>query len=366
MSINIEVDGVQYTNFESASCQLRLDALSSAFQFSAVNPDGQALPFKGGEACSIYVDGEKVLTGHIERLRASYSADEHRVMISGRDKTADLLDSTIDTINDLRGDELTLKFIIEKIIEHLGLDISVIDEVEPDPFSQVEDITAAEPGDGAFEVIERYARKRQVLLTSNADGNIVIASNSGTVAEGSVQMIFGAEDNNVLTSNFEYDTTGRFNKYRSSSGLNPVALVSAGDSDLASLVNQGGGVSDDEIRAGRQMIFVSESPFSSNDCGKRATWEANVRKYRGLSYSATVHGYRVGSDSGDLWQLNRLYQIVDESIGKVEQMLCNSITFSLSIDDGSMTSLGFVGKDAYTAFIEPDLFAQVAANVTPN
>lgn len=361
--MKLEVNGVQYTNFVSANCEIRLDALSNSFSFEAVAPNGQALPFKGGELCKVIVDGEKVLTGFIEIVSVNYNGDNHIINIAGRDKTADLLDSTLDNIDDIRGDGLTLKALIEKVIDVLGLDISVIDEVNPAPYSATEDIASGEPGDNAFEFIERYSRKRQVLLTSNGDGNIVIATNSGKTADGAVQHLIGASDNNVMSSTFSYDTTGRYNAYKMASGLNPVALNLAGDTDLASLVNQGGGVFDAEIRRGRQLILISESPFSDNNCEKRARWEADIRKARGLMYSATVPLYRVGGDSGDLWSTNTIYQITDDFVGKIEPMLCNSITFSFDVTSGRNTTLGFVGEKAYTLLLEDDPLSEVATNV---
>lgn len=361
--MRLEVNGVQYTNFTAASCEIRLDALSNKFKFDAVAPNGLPLPFKGGEACKVIVDGEVVLTGFIEVVSVDYSGSDHIISVSGRDKTADLLDSTIDGIGDIRGDGLTLKSLIEKVVDHLGIDIQVIDEVNPAPYNAAEDIAAPEPGDNAFRFIEKYAKKRQVLLTSNGDGNIVIAANSGQSAEGAVQHIIGAEDNNVIASSFSYDTTGRYNAYKIASGQNPVALNLAGDTDLASLVNQGGGVIDSDIRAGRQLILISDSPFSDGSCGDRAKWEADIRRARGLVYSATVPLFRVGGDQGDIWKINRIYQIVDDFVGKVEPMLCNSVTFTFDVDSGRNTNLGFVGQKAYTLFIEPDPLAEVADNV---
>jgi len=361
--INLEVNGIEYTNFVSARCDIRLDALSNTFSFEAVTPKGEKLPFKGGDSCSVIVDGELALTGSIEVIGVDYDAQDHTIMVSGRDKTGDLLDSSIDVISDISGDNLTLKLLIEKVIAHLGLGIKVIDEVSPEPFNSAEDIAAPEPGDNAFSFIEKYARKRQVLLTSNADGNIVITANSGTVAAGAVQHVIGALDNNVLSASFSFDTTGRFNSYKMSSSLNPTPLNLAGLTALASLVNQGGGVFDSAIRKGRQMVLISETSLSDKDCEKRAKWEADIRKARGLMYSATVTGFRVGDTrGGDLWAVNKLYQIVDDYVGKIETMLCNSISFNYDADDGSTTALGFVGKNAYTLFVE-DKDSKVADNV---
>lgn len=362
--MKLRVNGIEYANFTRASCEVRLDALCRSFSFEAVAPEGRALPFKGGEACEVVVDGETVVTGHIEVVSVNYDASSHTIGVQGRSRSADLLDSSLDAVNDIRMDDLTLKGLIEAVIASLSLDLTVRDEVNPEAYNPAEDLAAPEPGENAFEFIEKYARKRQVLITDDARGNIVIASNSGQHAEGAVQHIIGAEDNNVLRSSFSYDTTGRYNAYRISSGLNPVALNLAGDTDLASLVNQNGGVFDSEIRAGRQLVLISETPFSNGNCESRAKWEADIRKARGLAYSAAVPGYRVGIDSGALWRPNRIYQIVDDFVGKVEPMLCNSVTFTYDANAGRETSLEFVGQKAYTLLLEPVQLGEVASNVT--
>ena len=360
--MKLEINGIQYVNFVSAVCEIRLDALSNSFRFDAIAP-GRALPFKGGESCRVIINDKPVLTGKIEVVNVSYDAGEHKISISGRDKTADLLDSTIDSMDDIIGDNLTLKTVIEKVIEHIGADIKVIDEAAPEPFSLTEDIAAPEPGDNAFRFIEKFARRRQVLLTSNGDGDLVIAANSGQSTQGAIQHIIGATDNNVLSSEFSFDTTGRYHVYRNTTGLNPVAQNAAGQSDLASVVNQSGGVFDYDIKEGRQLVMVPESPYGSTGCKARAVWELNVRRARGLTYSAVVTGYTVGFGSDELWQVNKLYQITDDYLGKEEQMLCNSVTFTLSSTEGSKTALGFVGQRAYTAYIEPDPYAQEASSV---
>ena len=103
-----------------------------------------------------------------------------------------------------------------------------------------------------------------------------------------------------------------------------------------------------------------ETYNTSNDMSSKV--ELLFLKNR-LIYSAVVPEFRVGGNSGELWQINRIYQIVDDYIGKTEQMLCNSVTFTFDIDSGSNTSLGFVGQEAYTLFLPPDPLAEIANNV---
>lgn len=373
MTMMLEVNGVPYENFTAASCEIRLDALSNTFSFEAVAAEGEALPFGGGEACRVIVDGEAVLTGFIEVVDVSYSAADHTITVQGRDKTGDLLDSNIENVPQLKAG-ITLKEIIEKVIDDIsGPDITaankikVIEEVTTKPFDPAQDVISVEPADNAFDAIEKYSRKRQVLLTSNSDGDVVITSGSAVKAAGAIQHIIGAEDNSVIASSFSFDTTGRFNIYKFASQQNPLALNVAGVTGLDSVVSQGGGVSDPDIRIGRQLVLISEAPGSSDQNEARSKWEANIRKARGLVYSVTVPGYRVDpTDSGSaLWQINRLYQIVDDYLGKSEPMLCNSVTFTLDVDGGQLTSLSFVDEKAYSLDLEKPETSKTAALVLP-
>lgn len=367
MTMKLEVNGIQYENFTAASVEIRLDALANSFSFEAVAAEGQPLPFKGGDRCRVIVNDTAVLTGFIEVINVSYSAGNHTITVEGRDKTGDLLDSSLDVISDLRA-PITLKEIIEKAIDNIGPTVNIFDkirviqEVLIQPFNPAEDVASPEAGENAFEFIEKYSRKRQVLLTSDGDGNVVITDGSGIPAIGSIQHIIGAADNNVISSSFSFDTTGRFRDYKFASQLNPVPLNAAGETGLATVAGQKGGVSDPDIRAGRQLILISETPNSDEQNTARSEWEANIRKARGLVYSAIVSGYSVDASDPNtsLWQINRLYQVVDDYLGKSEPMLLNSILFTLDTGEGELTSLGFVDEKAYSLELTEPLTSTTA------
>lgn len=349
MTIELEVAGDRYTQFISATVSLRMDSLSNTYHFDATSTGGRALPFTGGESCRVIVDGEAVLTGSIEIVEVDYTSDSHSISISGRDKTGDLLDSTLDSISDITP-PITLKQLIETIIEKQGLDIEVIDEVSPEPFNKAEDKFSPDPGKNAFSFLETYARKRQVLLESNGDGNIVIIRSTGTVSDSVLRMVVGSNTNNVIQGNVSYDTTGRFNIYKFVSGLNALAINFSGKIPISSLVSQKGQFIDDDVRKGRQLILVAEGAFSDTQNVDRAKWEANIRKARGRVYSAKVKGFR--GSSGSLWNTNTLVSVVDDFAGINATMLINSVTYSLNLENGSTTTLGLVNRNAYSLSLQ--------------
>jgi prophage tail gpP-like protein len=348
--IVIEVDGVQYGGFTRASVSLRLDALSNTFSFDATSERANALPFSGGQACRIFADEELVVSGNIEIVSVSYTAGNHSITFEGRDKTGDLLDSSLASLSDLKA-PITLAKICQRVISHIGADILVIDELNPAVFKAAEDIASPEPGENAFQFLEKYSRKRQALLSSNALGNLLITASSGLLSGGSVIHRVGnpGNANNVIAADMSYDSTGRYNLYRSVSQLNTSAGVLAGFTNATTVASQGNlqGAIDDEIRSGRQLILVSEAATSGKSCLDRATWEANIRKARGKVYSAEVVGFR--NQAGDLWEINTLPQVVDEFAGIEARMLLNSVVFSNSVSDGSeKTILGLLNRNAYT------------------
>lgn len=356
MSLTLQVGGVQYDSFVSASVEIRLDALSNLFSFELSSKDGRPLPFLGGEAAQVFVDGERVLTGYIERVTASVDDTSHSVNVAGRDRTSDLVDSTLDSFSDLVA-PISLKTIIERTIKNIGSRLSVIDQANPTDFNPAEDLASPEPGDNAFGFIEKLARKRQVMLTSNGDGNVVITRGSGTVIPGAA-LIHQVDNrgNNVMSSEVEYDLSDRFRTYKSPSQLNLVPLDQAGDTTIESIVDQGSAdearAIDTEVRAGRQMVLAAESSFSDGQAQKRAEWERNIRKARAAVYSAVVDGYR--NQVGQLWDVNQVVRVLDDYAGLNAMMLVNSVAFGLTEDEGSTTTLSLVRRNAYSlALAEP-------------
>lgn len=350
--MKLEVAGKDYSRFVRASAINRIDAIASTFAFTATSEDGVPLPFKGGESCVVSVDGEPIITGFIEIVSVDGSSEEHSIEITGRSRTGDLLDSSFGALSDLSA-SVTMKRVLEKVIEHIDPStssrerIQVIDNANPDPFNPAEDKLAPEQGQSVFEFFEKLSRKRQVLFTDDADGNLVIQTGVGTVVDAKIQNLIRDNGNGVIRYSVSYDTTGRFNVYRVFSQPNAGGLFSATPDVVA-----GGGdeQTDADIRRGRQLVLISETASSSGESFNRAIWEANVRRARGRVYGATVHGYR--NQSGDIWRPNTVVQVVDDFAGINSQMLVNTVEFSMTPNDGRVTVLSLVERNAYQLTLE--------------
>ena len=164
--IELTVNGTPFTDFVTASATLALDALANDFSFTASAVDAFP-PVKQGDAITVLVDGEKVLTGSVDEVSGNDSEGAHTVTYTGRDKTSDLVDSQVDRIDDIKASAtMTLKRVIEIVIEHLGVALEVVDKLDAEPFNEAEDVIVAEVGDGAFE--ERHTGVWSALVENMA------------------------------------------------------------------------------------------------------------------------------------------------------------------------------------------------------
>ena len=343
--ITLEVSGIRYTDFEGASVSFSMDTFSREFSFSATAAEGNPLPFKGGEACKVFVDGDQVLSGYIDIVSGGYDSRSHSIDILGRGKTSDLFDSTLDSLE--LSSEISMEDAIKAAINQLGVDISVANNAGNIAiFNKAEDEIGASVGDGAFDFIETLARKRQVILNEDEFGDISINRAKKDRYSEKLQNIISSDENNIKSASFNYDLTGIYREYIVKSQQNTAALNFSGVSDLASVTSQSGRSSSSQTRAGRQLAFVAEKASGNEQLTSRAVWESNIRRARSREYIAIVVGQK--ASTGEKWETNKIISVNDQFAGIKEDMLINRVTFITSKDDGNITELVLIDKDAYT------------------
>lgn len=379
--MELEVNGTRYSRFTEASAFISLDTIARSFSFTAVSTEGLPLPFKGGEACRVIVDGEPVLTGFIEVVNVEYDSSSHSITVEGRGKTGDLVDSSL--LGKEFSSSISLKKIIEEVLSEIDLDIEVFDNTDIEDFNPAEDKIGREPAENAFGYIEKLARKRQVLLTSDADGNVVITRSEPTPINVNLQNIVGSDENNIISASASYDNTNRFRFYVGQAQQNTASLsFGGGEVNLLDIVGPGAdiedsnteggseiqqaveklGETDPDVRKSRAHVYIAEKASGVDQIKLRSIWEANIRRTRSQLYSATINGYR--TKEGELWSFNKLISIVDSFADINAQMLINSVAFKFGISEGRETTLGFVAKNSYQVSLdEPDSVDDVGNNL---
>lgn len=353
--IAIEFDGVPFGNLLEIETGASLTALARDFRAVVTVAGDSALPFRGGEVVRILADGVPVLYGYVFSVTPSMSKQSHTVTLTGRSIAADLVDSSLTAFTLASG--TSLKTAIGQVIAQLGLPLSVVDKVPGlAPFTEAQDILTAQPGDNAFGFIDKLAKKRQVLLTGDAAGNVEITRGQPVQNDGALINRIGGADGNMLSSQVTYDMTDRFYRYVVMSQKNGAADSFGGSLDAASFVDQRGEQLDGLIRKGRQMVVQPSAAAVDKEAAARAKWLASYARAKSRTYTATVYGLR--NLSGELWAPNQLQQVVDEQAGIDDLLLIESVRFLQSRDGGTLTQIGMVDRYAYTLLLAEPPAAQ--------
>lgn len=350
MTLTLEVNGTEFGNFTDATVSFGMDQLAGEFSFTAVSEVPDDWPAKQGSEVRVLADGVAVLKGFVEIVRVRYNHENHSIGIRGRTRTADVVDSTITARK--FSPPITMEFLVELVLNDLGIGtltefglegIGVINQVD-DLESFDEDIDA-KAGQTAFEFLEQYARKRQVLLTTSAAGDIVITRNTGTRSGITLTSeVPDAGKNNILSAFLNLNNTERFQRYEVRSSGNAVgAALTVFDANAAADVF--GQATDDDIRAGRVMTFVAANSTDTEGCTKRADWEGNIRRTRSQEYTCVVQGHE--QSPGTPWEFNQIVTVSDDFADVEGELLIDRVEMTYSVQRGSRTSLRCVPTDAY-------------------
>jgi prophage tail gpP-like protein len=213
--------------------------------------------------CQVYLSGDLIMTGYIDRYQPVYDKNSHRVRIIGRSKTEDLVDSAIDvTVSGINTWHLTVATIGEaaKIIcKPYNISVSLPDGDAPLPVDSK--AFAIYPGFTGYGLLEEMARATGMLLWDDEKGQLVI-SKGGTGGRAGSALVEGINAEHV-EGNLTADQ--RFAKY---------LVVGTGPSQAFGQINYSAIDFDPEASTlrGRLKIIPFELPSSLQYQQLRATW----------------------------------------------------------------------------------------------
>lgn len=358
MAIEVKINGKIVLNVVGMSIRSSISTISNSFSL-LLSPGKNAsqtqsnLNFKAGETAEVVIDGTPVINGFVDAVGVSFSADSHSIELTGRDRTADFIDSSVSELT-LEG-PLGFEDLLRTVLDGMGLNAIQIINLLPsgtDLTIRATKNIVSEIGQTGFDFIDQFARLKQVLLRGDGAGNIQMTRGGGdqriTTALVNVP---GRPENNILSGSFLQSHADRFNKYtvRSQEDFSSEGF----DLDVDEAVSNAGEGLDAEIRATRNLVFESEENSTSEEAAERAKWEANLRRARATKFVAVVPGYSVRQTdalgtSQILWQPNAKVPLVDVFSNIASQMLISDVNYRLSQSSGSTTEITLVPPDAYT------------------
>ncbi|MNJ29679.1 phage late control protein GPD [compost metagenome] len=323
-AVTLLVDGLEYSGWKEVQISAGLERQARDFNLGITwSWAGQEAPqpIRQGAYCEVLIGNDLVLTGWVFATPISHDASQITLTVSGRSLTADLVDcAAINQPGQWKNQDALS--IVKALAAPYGLQV----RSEIGATAKLSDHTI-EPGETAFESIDRLLTLFRVFSTDDAQGRVVLASvGSEGRAVDAIEV-----GKNVLTVSASLDFSGVFSEYQ-------VLGQRSGTDDTfgAQAAEVSATVRDDRTARRRVHIIHQNGQMTDELAQSRANWERGNRMGKALQATYTVQGWR--QSNGALWRHNSLVRVIDPLIGFDRDMLIAEVTYSLS-DKGTITTL---------------------------
>lgn len=331
-AVSLTVDGLDYFGWKSVEITAGLEDQARSFTLSITwKWPGQieSLPIKQGAKCQVKIGDDLVLTGWVFATPISYDHQQITTSISGRSLTADLVDCAAVNKPGQWNNQSVLA-----IVSALAAPYGIRVRSEIPEGAKLSDHTI-EPGETAFESIDRLLTLFRVFSTDDAKGMAVLAK------PGSAVRAFDALEvgNNILTGDAPLDFSAVFSEYQ------VLGQKSGTDEEFGEKAAEVSAVVSDPRMTRKRVMIIQESGQMTNELAQaRANWERGSRMGKALTTTYTVQGWR--QSNGALWKHNSLVRVIDPIVGFERIMLIARVTYSLS-DSGMVTTMEVGPPDGF-------------------
>lgn len=331
-TLTVTVGSAALSGWTEARITRRIEGCPNDFEVAFTERfPGQAgaLVVQAGDPCTVKLGADPVITGYVDRFVRGYSADEHRLTLTGRGKTQDLVDCSAEwPTGQITGANVLQ--IAQKLAQPYG--ITVTGPANPGPAIPQFNLTL---GETAFDIIERICRFAGLLAYEDATGALVLA-NAGTTKAASGF----TEGRNVKAAQVLSSMDQRFSEY----DCFLLSMDVLGDTGSGG--NLLGKATDPNVKRHRLSYLIAEAGGGGQDvCLKRAQWEAARRAGRSVNAQVVTTGWR--DSAGTLWSPNTLASV------DLPNLHLSGVTWAI----GAVTyHMGEDGKTTELMLMDPSAF----------
>ena len=347
----------------SGSFDLEVDDLGRTAAALPKGLHGGGVPFTKFQEVKLYLDGELTMWGWIDAVSPAIQAGQVGVKVSGRDKTGQMVDCAAAPLGPVEYTKIKL----ERLAEILGKPWGIRVRAEVDtgePFDKV----SIDTGETAMSVLEKYARKRAVLLVSDGVGGLIITRSGKGRAPGDVTF-----PGTVVSSSGQFDGRKQFSvvyvkgqaghaggKRKAKAGLDRAALPGTGgageaDADKGTgresrAVAMLGVAYDDTVPIYRPAVKTPRAKGSLVDADTEAKWWVSTARGHAESVTYVLPDWRA---NGVLWRPNEMTSVSDAYQLVKKDLLVAGVTDRYDAQ-GTRCELRVCGREAYDLLPEDD------------
>lgn len=335
--VTLTVNGKFYQGWTSVRIEAGIERVARSFELGITDKwpgNDQVRRISPGDAVEVRIGNDKVCTGHVDAVPVYYDANSITLQIRGRSKTADLVDCSADNATgQFKG--LKAEAIAAKIAGQYGL--NVINETATGAAITDHQI---QQGETAFESLDRVAKQRQILISDNGNGDVVLVKpGSGGKAYSALEL--GV---NILSASAGFDYSEVYSDYTVKGQHSKGGRDSDWDANSAAGLSTQGRSKDSSLKRRRVLVVRQSGQADAATCQKRADYEQRVRAAKAGEIRYKVVSWRQYDRS--LWRPNQTVAVKDGIMGVVADRLISEVIYAL--DDSGMTAeLVCVTPDAF-------------------
>ncbi|HDY88326.1 MAG TPA: hypothetical protein ENH82_09480, partial [bacterium] len=256
----LKVGGNAFSGWTSVIVEKSMGQMAGSFGLATTDTfpgEARKWDIAMGDECIVEINGQKIITGHVEDILIDYDTETHNIQFGGRDKTGDLVDCSFDgTIKEWKG--LSVKQVIEKLCEPFDIEVVVDNSV-----STVANVVwpgnmKANEGDTVFDLVLKICQTKAILPISYGDGKLTLTQ-AGKDYQAYDNLVSGV---NILKGGLDQSDKDRFRTYI-------VKGQGVGGDSLSSLFDftgPAGRATDNIIGRYRPIILFTETPTDKGRC----------------------------------------------------------------------------------------------------
>ncbi len=342
-ALALRVNGKEFGGWKSVRVTRGIESVAGSFELSVserwANQD-QPWEIAEEDECTVVIGGVPVITGYVDKRAPAYTKADHSLTIAGRDRTGDLVDCSA-LLSHWEFKNTPVLTLAKRIAEPYGIAVSLQSGlVLPATPAKL----SIDPGDSAFEAIERACKSSGLLPVSDGAGGLVLTRAGSKSAVTKL-----VQGQNILNASAEFTASGRFRTYR------VLGQHRGNDEFFGSAAGQVKATATDlnVRRSARTLLIRPEGNVTIEHAKRRAEWEASVRRARAASFSVTVQGWTQGD--GTLWPVNALVWVLSPWLKVDAQLLITEVVYSKD-EGGTFTTLTLKHRNSFKP--EPTIAAE--------
>lgn len=342
----LKINGKSFFAWKEITVTRGIDRTVSSFQLlTGGNSFNQIIaPF---DACELWVDNDKLLTGYIEAVDPEFDKSNDQVRIVGHSKTKDLTDCTPD-IRSGQFNGFTVAAICRAICALFGIELVVL----TDKADAVVQNTNLQRGETAFRFMERLCNLAGVLMTDDEQGRLVLTIAGGTYS--TTRLLQGI---NIERLRGQFNVARRYSQYivKGQAGiasgnafnLDGVGGISAAPSVGTVQTAMRAVATDPDVPRYRPHVTIAESQLTPAQMQARANWQKQYAYGQSIKITARVRGFR--QDDGTLWKPNLMIPLTASKVFADNDLLIARVEFILHPQsEGHVTDLLLGPIEGYT------------------